>query len=245
MSKVKIAPSIDDIRAQFASATQVYWVCPVTQKSIPANDAVAIAEHQDKVIGEMESKEVAKLRQKVLSALNVELSKIASLSDLRGWALRRVRLDNSAFLEADMPSMAVYFPKLDEVHMTPHEAYIRLGGGKVLTDAIKKALGAKQGKSFNRYHIGKGAETAWFMTISLSSGLGKKMSSWTNRKAKKLSMEDKASLLVSSPEYAEDVAMLKELGVQIHALRATASTLAKKCEATRFNALTVLPAELV
>lgn len=57
MSKTIKTPSIDDIRAQFASATQVYWVCPVTKESIPASDTVAIAAHQEKVIERMEAKE--------------------------------------------------------------------------------------------------------------------------------------------------------------------------------------------
>lgn len=245
MSKVAKTPSIDDIRAQFASATQVYWVCPVTQKRIPASDTAAITAHQDKVIQDMEAKEKTKLRQKVMRDLNAELSRIESLAEFRGWALRRVRLEMGAFLEADMPAMGVYFPKLEEVHMTPQEGYIRLAGGKGLTPELKAALNAKQGKSFNRYHIGKGAETAWFMTIPLSSGLGKKITAWTSRKSKKLTMADKEALAVSNPEYAEDIGALKALGEQIHALRAQASALAKKCEATRYNALTVLPKDLM
>lgn len=245
MSKVTKTPSIDDIRALMASVTQVYWVCPVTQKRIPASDTAAITAHQDKVIQDMEAKEKTKLRQKAMRDLNAELSRIESMSEFRGWALRRVRLELGAFLEADMPAMGVYFPKLDEVHMTPQEGYIRLAGGKGLTPELKAALNAKQGKSFNRYHIGKGAETAWFMTIPLSSGLGKKITAWTSRKSKKLTMADKEALAVSNPEYAEDIDALKALGEQIHALRAQASALAKKCEVTRYNALTVLPKELM
>lgn len=244
MPKVTKTPSIDDIRAQFASATQVYWVCPVTQRRIPASDIAAITAHQEKVIENMEAKEKAKLRQKVMRDLNAELSRIESLTEFRAWALRKVRLELGAFLEADMPTMGVYFPKLNEVHMTPEEGFIRLAGGKVLTQELKAALNAKQGKSFNRYHIGKGVDTAWFMTVPLSSGLGQKITAWTSRKSKKLTMADKEALAVSNPEYAQDIGTLKALGEQIHALREQASALAKKCEVTRYNALTVLPKDL-
>jgi hypothetical protein len=248
VSKVIKTPSIDDIRALMASAAQVYWVCPVTQKRISVSDTAAITAHQEKVIQDMEAKEKAKAetkrRQKAMSDLNADLIRIESMTEFRAWAFRRVRLDLGVFLKADMPAMGVYFPKLDEVHMTPQEGYIRLAGGKGLTPELKTALNAKQGKSFNRYHIGKGAETAWFMTIPLSSGLGKKITAWTSRKSKKLTMADKEALAVSNPEYAEDIDALKALGEQIHALRAQASALAKKCDVTRYNALTVLPKDL-
>lgn len=243
MSKVSKAPSIDDVRAQFASAIQVYWVCPVTKKSIPADDTVAIETHKNNVIAAMEAKEVGKLRQKVLRDLNAEVSRIDSMAALRDWAFRRIGLDIPHFVASDVPAMSVYFPKLAEVH-TEHYAYIRLGGGKALTSEIKTALNAKQGKAFSKERIGKGVDNAWFMVIPLSTGLGLKITAWLSRKSKKLSMEDKAGLHVSNPEYSTAVEQLKALGIQIHALRDQARALAVKCDTIRFNALTVLPQDL-
>lgn len=244
MSKVTKTPSVDDIRAKFASATQVYWVCPVTQKNILASDTAAISAHQDKVIKDMEAKEHAKVRQKTLRDLNSVVGRIGSLDELRAWALRRVSLDVVGVVEADMPTMSVHFPKHDGVAAMAYEGYIRLAGGKVLTPAIKTALGAKQGKSFNKYHIGKGVDSAWFMTVPLSSVLGKKISAWSSKKTTKLTAEEKVELLAASPEYALDIQSLKDLAVQIHGLREQANALAKKCEDARSNALTVLPKDL-
>ena len=93
-------------------------------------------------------------------------------------------------------------------------------------------------------HIGNSVGSAWFMVMSKSSVLGAKITAWTGRKAKKLTEEDKAALLVSNPDYAQDVQVLKDLAVNIHALREQARGLFKKCEDTRLNALMVLPKEL-
>lgn len=243
MSKVSKAPSIDDVRAQFANAIQVYWVCPVTQKRFPADDRVGIAAHQEQVIAEMEAKDRSKIRQKILRELNLEIDRLQSFTDVRAWALRRVRVDMPAFLASDMPAMSVHFPKLEKEH-TPDEVYIRLAGGMGLTQELKVALNARPGKSFSRYSIGKGVDTVWFMTMSLSSILGKRITAWNSRKSKKLTMVDKEALILSNPEYADDMDALKALGEQIHALREQASALAKKCEVTRYNALTVLPKDL-
>lgn len=244
MSKVTKTPSIDDIRALMASSTQVYWVCPVTQKRIPAGDSAAITAHQEKVIQEMEAKERSKLRQKVLRDLNAEVGRIASLDELRAWALRRVCLDVSTAVASDLPTFSVYVPKFEGNEVKSNDVYVRLSGGKALTEKVKAALNVKQGKALHRYQIGKGAESSWFMNVSSTSVLGKKMLVWINRKAKKLSEQENVALLAANPEHAKDVAELKALGLQIHALREQAAVLTKRCDATRSNALNVLPLDL-
>lgn len=244
MSNASKSPSIDQIRAQFASATQVYWVCPVTKKNIPASDVEAIARHQEKIIREMESKEQAKLRQKSLRDLNAELHRVSSLSELRAWALRRMQLDVGTMQAGDLPAMSMHTPNIKKADLIFSDAYVRLGGGKALTAEVKAALGVKQGKALHPSKVGTGVDNAWFMCISGSSVLGKKILAWTNRKAKKLSFEDKQALLVSNPEHAKDISDLKALGVQIHALREQAAVLTKKCAETRRHALTVLPNDL-
>ena len=137
MSKVTKTPSVDDIRAKFASATQVYWSCPITQKNILASDTAAISAHQEKVITEMQAKEHAKehakVRQKFLRELNADLSRVGSLAELRTWAFPRVQLDVGNFQEADMPAMSAHIPVLDRTPTRSYDVYIRLAGGKGLT----------------------------------------------------------------------------------------------------------------
>lgn len=241
----KTALSIDDVRAQFAKSTQTYWVCPITQKRIAANDTAAIEAHQAKVIADLESKERAKARTRLLREMSSELGKLDSLEALRDWALRRVRLDVGAFLAADMPAMSVHLPKGRDANARVDMAYVRLQGGAVLTQAIKNALSARQGKSVHKSIIGKGVDNAWFIALPLSSGLGRKIEAWANRSAKKLTMQEKEALLASNPEYRENTEQLKALSAQIHALRDQARALVLVQEEVRNNALTALPKDLL
>lgn len=240
----KTASSIDAIRAQFASATLVYWVCPITNKKIPIGDVESIEAHQTKVIEDMESKERSKLRQKMLRDINDEAKRLGSLEELRGWVLRRMQLDDSNFGAVDMPQFSMFVPHYDnEKTVNFGEAYVRVNGGKKLSVQVKVALGIKQGKTLLVSQVGKGVQESWFMKVP-SSALSKKMLVWINRKAKKLSETENAALQLSNPEHAKDIAELKALGVQIHALREQAAALSKKCQDTRNNALTALPQDL-
>lgn len=185
------------------------------------------------------------MRRKVLRDLNAEIYKIDSLQAFRMWALRRVRLDIGSFSESDMPVMTIHASKINVRSRTENVSYIRLSSGKMLTSDIKTALSVRQGKSFSKDSIGQGVDAAWFIAIPTSYSLGEKIALWNERKAKKLSMADKEALQLSNLEYAADVGTLKMLGEKIHALRAQASALSKKCEMTRTNALTVLPKDLL
>lgn len=243
MSK-SAALSIDDVRAQFAKSTQTYWVCPITQKRIASNDTDAIAAHQAKVIADLEGKERAKQRTKLLREMSGELGKVANMEALRDWALRRVRLDVGAFLAADMPALAVHVPKDRAANVRADMAYVRVQGGALLTQAIKNALSVRQGKSVHKSIVGKGVDNAWFIALPLSSGLGKKIEAWTNRSAKKLTLVEKDALLQSNSQYRENTQQLKALSAQIHALRDQARALVLVQEGIRDNALTALPQKL-
>ena len=127
----KTALSIDAVRAQFASSTQTYWVCPITQKRIASNDTAAIEAHQAKVIADLEGKERAKSRAYQVREMSRELGNLDTMEGLRDWALRRVRLDVGAFLATDMPAMSVHLPKGRDARVEP-AAHVRVQGGAIL-----------------------------------------------------------------------------------------------------------------
>ena len=119
-----------DARAQFANATQTYWVCPITQECFPADDRVAIEKHQARVLAQMESKERSKQKAARLKELQKEFAAAESLDAVRAWALRKIQLEVATFSVESLPGMAVYIPA--EVFPTDMDVYIRVQGVDIL-----------------------------------------------------------------------------------------------------------------
>ena len=243
MSKSAKSLSIDDVRAQFAKATEVFWVCPITKKSIPAHDLVAIAAHQAEIIVDMEQKEKARLRANLLRSFESQRQQVTSLDHLRSLSLARIRLDYPDFLESAMPAMSVHFPKHQVLKMFSNEFVLLSGPG--LTPEVRRVLDAKQGEHINQYVIGKNMKKSWFLLVPSTSGLGVTMAKYTRNKSPKMSAAQKQDLLANDEAYCVSIHELKALGAQIHALRAQVSALTKHCDGIRQNALTILPPELM
>ena len=228
--------TVDDARAQFANATQTYWVCPITQERFPADDRVAIEKHQARVLAQMESKERSKQKAARIKELQKEFAAAESLDAVRAWALRKIQLEIATFSVESLPGMAVYTPA--KVLPTVRDVYIRVQGGKALTPAVKQALGLVQGKT-----MGIGTGTTWLLAVRASSPLGRKIQQW-HLQPKKLGKEAKEHLLASNEEYRARMEKLKELSATIHALREETRALVAQQEAVREHVRGAVPDDL-